>query len=446
MSKRVNTFKYFLLLCLVLSMPKTLMAKEWGYSVKPGDSLWSICAAYAYYKDCWLELGEYNNLNKNQVLAVGQLIQMPLEWLEVPIVAANVIYFSGEVVAVDANNNKKTLGLNTQIDVGDRLTVGDGQLSLKFADGSTMVLGAQSEIVIDAVSAIKQTRQSSIEVSLPKGGATVKVLKTEPRNRFRITTPSGVAAVRGTEFRVRNSADQKLARNEVLEGLVGFEAQDKEVAVSQGFGVLAELGSEPSDPVELLPAPAFLAHCDVAGLVEWHALDKADFYLLDVYRASASGEELVKQYEVHNNYKQFTDIEEGCYNLALKGVEQGFYGYETRMPYCFEYQASVPEVKSVVLAKKSLAVELLSLVEGNKVELEFSDSADFAIVRDTKIIDQQTSKYRVQNPEQYRYVRARTVSPDGKKSEFGAGQEVTEKNSNATVLGILAIIAVFALL
>lgn len=446
MSKRVFTVKYFLLLCLLLSMPKTLVAKEWSYSVKPGDSLWSICAAYAYYKDCWVDLGEYNNLKQGQVLAVGQLIQMPLEWLEVPIVAANVIYFSGDVAAVDANDNKKTLGLNTQIDVGDRLSVGDGQLSLKFADGSTMILGAQSEIVIDAVSAIKQTRQSTIEVSLPKGGATVKVLKTEPRNRFRIATPSGVAAVRGTEFRVRNSADQTLARSEVLEGLVGFEAQAKEVAVSQGFGVLAEQGSAPSDPVALLPAPKWIAHCDVAGMVEWHALDKADLYLLDVYRSAGSGEELVKQYEVSNNYKQFTDIEEGCYNLALKGVENGFYGYESRMPYCFEYQAPVPEIKSIVLGKKSLSVEMLSLVEGNTVELEFSDSADFSTVRDTKIIDQQASKYRVQNPEQYRYVRARSVSPNGKKSEFGAGQEVTEKNSYATVLGILAIIAAFALL
>ena len=441
---QVKTIIALLLLLSIVARPTA--AKDWVYSVKPGDSLWAICEAYAYYDKCWLELGAYNGLADDQLLSIGAQIRMPVEWLEVPVIAAHVHYYTGDVQIFDDQNQIKQLSRELQIDVGDRLIVKEGQLNIRFSDGSTLKLSPHSEIVIDAVSAIKQTRQSSIEVSLPKGGATVQVPKSEPRNRFRVRTPSGVAAVRGTEFRVRNEAEQTQTRSEVVEGLVGYEAQSVSVDVAEGFGVLAEKGQPPSEPVQLLAAPDWVEQCEEPGVVEWHAVDNADYYLLEVYQPDAGGSQRIAEFDVRENYYRFESIEDGCYELTLKGVSQGFQGFDSYLDYCFEYHVPAPEIKSASLANGELALELFPLVNSNVVYVELSQESDFAGEVEKHTVEQESSTISVDEGKDYRYVRVQSEGRGENLSEYSEASEIAEDRPFALIWGVLAVIAVLVVL
>lgn len=82
-----------------------------------------------------------------------------------------------------------------------------------------------------------------------------EVLANRNRNvnsHLEIQTPSAVAAVRGTEFRVGiEGENRQLALQEKLEGKVAFSASGSEVLVAQGFGSVAEFGKAPLPPVAL---------------------------------------------------------------------------------------------------------------------------------------------------------------------------------------------------
>lgn len=432
--------------CLNAFLPAQVLAKDWVYAVKPGDSVWTICEAYAYYDRCWLELGDYNGLANDELLSVGAQIRMPSEWLEMQLVAATVIYYSGEVSVFNSENKPKALSRRMEIDIGDRLLVGEGQLDLRFADGSTMKLSPQSEIVIDAVSAIKQSRQSSVEVSLPKGGAVIKVPRAEPRNRFRIRTASGIAAVRGTEFRVRNEAQATQTRSEVVEGLVGYEAQAVEVEVPEGFGVLAEQGKAPSKPVELLPAPQWVQQCEEPGMVEWYPLVGADAYLLDVYLPESEGAKRVASMEVEDTVFRFDELEDGCYELALKGVSQGFQGFESGHDFCYQYELAVPEIKSVTMIEETLHLELFPLQNSKAVHVELASERGFT--KDVKRIkvDQVSSQISVDDAKQHRYIRVQAEGRAESFSEFSEVQAIEKDKSMSTLWGVAAAILALVLL
>ncbi len=443
MFTRIHFLIQAIVLLFALMVAPLGFAKDWVYSVKPGDSIWKICERYAYYEPCWLELGEYNDMTSADRLAVGAQLRLPVEWLQLPVAAAHVTYFSGDVSVHDKKGKPKTLVRDMQLEVGDRLLVGEGQLDLRFSDGSTMSVSRQSEIVIDAVSAIKQTRQSTVEVSLPKGSATVRVPRAEPRNRFRVKTSSGVAAVRGTEFRVRNNEAQTLARSEVVEGRVGFRAQAVTVDIEEGFGALAEKGKAPSEPVKLLPPPQWVEQCEAPGMVEWYPIDNADYYLLDVYSPEEGGAQLVDSMQTSDSFNRFEQLDNGCYELALKGVRQGFYGYESRMPYCYEYEISAPEIKNAILEDKVLSLELFQMQYGESIEIELSESADFSSVSKTLVIQQETTEVNVGDAN---YMRARTLGRNGEFSDYSKVHTLGEDQPFAAVWGILAVIAAVLIL
>lgn len=92
------------------------------------------------------------------------------------------------------------------------------------------------------------------KVRLQQGKVEVEANPNKVRgNALQIMTPTAVAAVRGTEFRV--SSDDKSFREETLEGQVGLTAGGKQVLVGPGYGSLSQQGNSPLPPVSLLPAP-----------------------------------------------------------------------------------------------------------------------------------------------------------------------------------------------
>lgn len=425
---------------------------SWSYTMRPGDTLWSVCTRFSYYENCWRELGSYNKISKDKTIAVGQRIEMPVSWLQAPLVSASVRHLSGPLTVIRDNAELNTISVGDVIQIGDRLLLADGELVIEFSDGSLLTLSPNSELIVDAITAIKQTRQSDIQVSLPTGSAKIRVKRTEPRNRFRVRTTTGVAAVRGTEFRVRNDETSPVTRTEVLEGSVDYSASGAVVELDSGFATLAEYGEPPIEPVALLDSPAWLPQCNIPSLVEWEALAGADYYLLDLLEeGDAQGGEAIdrvlSRHRTEKNYYEFSGVAPGCYRLRVKGVQNGFIGLESERRYCVPDSLDQPLVSLAQLDKHSvLSVEFDPVIGAESYVLEFSKTADFSRVSQTIVVDEAGLTQRVdQVPAEYGFVRARAVSETA-ASSYSDTQAVKHLGDNGVVWTVIGIIFLFVLI
>jgi hypothetical protein len=154
-----------------------------------------------------------------------------------------------------ADAAERALQAGEQLSAGAVLsTASNSSATLRFADGSVLVLQPGARLVLDTVSVYAGGGMVDTRLRLQQGRVEVGANpRRTPGSRLQVITPSAVAAVRGTRFRV--GADTRVTREETLEGEVGLAAAGKQVKVSEGQGSLAEAGKPPSQPVALLAAP-----------------------------------------------------------------------------------------------------------------------------------------------------------------------------------------------
>jgi hypothetical protein len=116
--------------------------------------------------------------------------------------AATVLAIDG-VAQVDENGTWRDLEESEPLDAGDRVRTSDGaSLHLVLADGSSLVLGPNSEATLQSLGSGGEGSQTFIALASGLINAMVEHLK--PDSRFEIQTPSATAAVKGTDFEVSN--------------------------------------------------------------------------------------------------------------------------------------------------------------------------------------------------------------------------------------------------
>ncbi|MBT9567105.1 MAG: FecR domain-containing protein [Thiobacillus sp.] len=228
---------------------------EWRYTVRPGDTLIGVSARYLAEPGGWPRLQKHNSIAKPRRLVPGSALRIPLTWLRHEPAPASVVAVTGQVRVSLAGADERALALGEQLTSGAVLsTAANSGATLRFADGSVMRLQPNARVSLDSVSVYAGGGMVDTRVRLQQGrvemGANPDRL---PGNRLRVITPSAVAAVRGTRFRV--SADAAVTRQETLDGEVALTASGQGVSVPAGRGTLAELGQPPRPPVALLPAP-----------------------------------------------------------------------------------------------------------------------------------------------------------------------------------------------
>lgn len=243
--------------------------KDWQYQVKTSDSYAIIQRQYLNQYSDIDKLAKYNDHPINKVLIPNQLLRIPLHLLKKQRKPVEVILVAGDVSvmpktkALDLHANKKSankhpLIINSQLNEGDVVvTAANGIAKLRFFDASVTVIQPNSSIEITKSYQYAGLGDVVTELALSIGRT--EVLANPNRNvnsHFQIQTPSAVAAVRGTEFRVGVEGESRqLALQETLEGKVAFSASGSEVLVAQGFGSVAEFGKAPLPPVALPNAP-----------------------------------------------------------------------------------------------------------------------------------------------------------------------------------------------
>jgi hypothetical protein len=230
-------------------------ADEWVYTVRPGDTLWSISGEYLESAEAWPHLQVLNRVATPTRLSPGTRLRIPFALMKRQPTPVRVIAVQGRVEVVRAAaSGAEPLESGASLRSGDAVTTGhDGSAGFEFADGSRMVLGANGRVVFDILSAFGSTGMVDTQVRLERGRSRAQV--TPRRGRFRIWTPAAATVVRGTEFRTEYQLDDRTARVEVTEGSVDAEAGTGRVPVPEAFGTVTVEGATPAPPVALLPPP-----------------------------------------------------------------------------------------------------------------------------------------------------------------------------------------------
>ena len=348
----VSRFLLPILLLSQLVLSPAASAADWLYTVRPDDKLWTLAQRFCGTHERWRELAQYNQIADPLRLTPGSQLRFPLKWLIEEPVVVRVVYAHGEVRVVRASpdgavagGGEEALLQGNDLQIGSKVITGvNSYANVLFADGSTMQIGPESEVVFDALSAYRDTGMVDTRVRIHRGsGASTVEPQEGPASVYRISTPLGVAAVRGTEFRTRAEEDSSFV--ETVGGSVDYIASAGTSKVERGYGLKA---SPSGISVEaLLDAPA-LNTPRVFGALEtvvWQPLDEAEKYVVQVYSAADRAKVLARS-TVSDPEFSLASLQPGMYVFGVRGVAaSGVQGYEATQT--LDIQNVMPAPKSV---------------------------------------------------------------------------------------------------
>lgn len=420
--------------------------KDWLYSVRPGDNLWNLCAQYTTRADCWLKLGNYNSVIYPRQLPPGLIIRFPISWLKDVPKTTTLSYYSGEVWSyTDDPNDLSIIELGEKLALGTTVITGENSYAtLRFDDGTLLQIEPNSKLLIESQSGYSPTDSYRSEIFLNSGAVKTRVPERQPKSRFQIRTPSAIAAVRGTEYRlVSRSADsdqedKNISITEVTEGVVAVSANTSEVDVKKGFSVKTEQGKAPSAPKPLLVAPSWHELVKTVQTVPvslaWVDVADATAYKLDVLKDNDQGE-VIESIELAG--VQYTDAalaySEGCFRFQLKAIDQeGIQGLPQNIRVCLTEKVDAPVVaraKSVAKPENDIVLQWQGSEQAQSYIVEISRTADFIEVTESYVVTEPNLMLTWHSDyDQGFYYRIKAVSGDGINSEFSqTGQLVIDR-------------------
>jgi hypothetical protein len=186
----------------------------------------------------------------------------------------------GAVVAVEgrptASGTGGTRALSAGSDVfeGDTITVGAGNAQMELDDGTKLVVGPSSRLVLQSY--LRRNQSTAKTVGLKALRGTFRVITgNSPKSAYKITTNNATIGVRGTGFDFNVSNKTVLA---VLEGAVRMRgANGQAVNTEAGCGV-AEAGKGGVTAQELDGDPKSAALLELPYVIDQSPLNTA-FYL-----------------------------------------------------------------------------------------------------------------------------------------------------------------------
>jgi len=173
--------------------------------------------------------------------------------------AALVLTLKGGVSVMNSSSVKGTAAtVNQFLSPGDSLVTGQGSDALLLlTNGTTLSVGANTTFELKAFyqddfnagkakvgSLEEEASSSTVLIDLNVGDLVVDVKKLRKKSNFEISTPLGVAGIRGTSFRLL--ASPKSTALSVLTGRVDFVSPaEKSFQVEANQGILAPKGEDP---------------------------------------------------------------------------------------------------------------------------------------------------------------------------------------------------------
>ena len=312
---------------LLLLSNAAAVANDWIYTVRPGDSLWHLSETHLTSMKYLEPLQRHNNIADPQQIVPGSRLKFPVAWLKHQPATAMVVQLQGKARLVSAiDGSIQPLTIDTRLHTGDRIETGpDSNLSIRFADGSELLVLSNSTVVMDSLSAFGTTGMVDTRIRLQGGRVDTRVKPRQgPGSRYNIITPAAVAAVRGTQFRVSAESDKPIARSEVIEGEVSVSGTGASQLVPTGFGIIAEAGQPLQPPRKLLPPPGLNT---LPALLErrpqqfkWARVENAAAYRFQVAATSQFDKLLADDTTPHA--AATADLPDGEYVLRVRAIDK----------------------------------------------------------------------------------------------------------------------------
>ena len=329
--------KNFVLLCCVLitfSLSSNTISKEngsknqeWHYTLRPSDNFQKVSKQLLNTQHTWSDLIRYNRIDDIASVEPGSIIRVPIQWLKKQPKPANILSISGSAQIKRAKDTYfKILKANMIIYVGDEVATKNGTLLIKLADDSLIRLEKDSNLVFNKLSHYGKTGMVDTQLRLKKGSLSTEVTPLVKGSSYEITTPSAVAAVRGTQFRLDTTpAETKL---EVIEGSVNFSHKHGYAVVRSGEGARIKQGSTTIERSRLPAAPRaqFTQNVvkDLPTTLQWQDKENSQSYH---YELSDSSRKLIQTTNTHAPEVTLNNIKSGDYQIAMRAVnEKGFEG------------------------------------------------------------------------------------------------------------------------
>lgn len=316
---------------LLLSLTAAPVAAEelyWIYTVRPGDTIWDLTARHTTSVMHWKRIQRVNGLPDRPArgMVPGTRLKFPLDILKHQPATATIrsIFGTAELVRMPGDTVAVVAGM--EVGSGDRLLVAEsGNVTVQFADDSELLVTGGSEVVFDSLSAWGETGMVDTRIRLQSGAVDTRVKSRKgPGSRYEITTPAAVAAVRGTDFRVSAESASPVTRSEVLEGNVEVNAGGMRRNVAQNFGVVAESGKPPSQPIPLLPPPDLAPQSARLERVPlqfaWLPVETAQGYRYQV-SADAAFDRLLANRTSDAAQGALDDLPNGDYVLRVRAID-----------------------------------------------------------------------------------------------------------------------------
>ncbi len=430
---KTKTLFSVLLVQLLLCSPA--FSADWLYTVRPGDNLWNLCLRYTIEPDCWRKLDKVNNVAFPRRLPPGFVVSFPVEWLKKVPTPVKVTFIKGDArIQRQKNASSQAVSVGDWLPIGTKIMTGEGHLNLLFGDGSTLQLEPNSELVLDTLSTVDEGNEGSSEgtlggnsivdsrLRLNKGAVKARVLKRKPASRFLITTPTAVAAVRGTEYRVSSVTGEKtLMRGEVFEGLVDVSAQETLHPVAAGFGIIAQQGKPLLKPRPLLPPPTIitgLAPQSLPAILRWQAVPGAISYQLDILNDNDNNE-LIQTINSSELEASLNNLAINCYRIRMRGIDSDeLQGLVSQKKLCIEEKLAAPVLDANKLnytGRYTSALTWQPVENAGQYNIQLSADAQF-----TQII----KEYTASEPQQLitgdkpLFIRIQVIAANGQISPY----------------------------
>lgn len=323
------------LFCLSLISTSTCsFAEDRLYTVKPGDTLWSISEEWLKDAREWEKLQSLNNIANPRTLIPNSQIIIPDILLKKEANLAVVKYVQGNVSIKNTQGQRQNeiqkLQTGMELQEGDEIVTSvASSIGIKFKNGSVSTLQEGSQLTINKIELAP--KNNDIQLHLLQGSINNKVTKEKDKaSRFTISTPSAVASVRGTNFRVANDTVTQQFRAEVLEGSVAVSSQGESKLVEKGFGVVVKKDKPPGELTKLLPAvdlsnlesvfkrkPMYFRFKPVTDALAYRVeLSKAELSSVDSDEGDMFNQPIYGE-DISEPVVKFTELENGKYVLKV---------------------------------------------------------------------------------------------------------------------------------
>lgn len=347
------------------------------YTVQLNDTLYGLASEHLVSPGSWAAVKKLNRVQNPRLLQPESTLHIPVSLLKKSPIGARVLTVTGEVECLRGAQPVAVLRVGQPLTEGDVVQTGPRSFTtVELSDGSHVALLPNTNIEVKRLRSLQLSNSVDRQIQLNRGEVETQVSPLKPQDRFNITTPSIVAGVRGTQYRVTYNKDAGKSVVEVLEGKVGVQGNSTPVIVPRRFGVMATANGQVSEPLELLPPPSLARPERVQNggnlVFDLNPLPGAQGYRATV-ATDAGMLNVIDDARSDNTSVTLSDVAPGSYFVRVAAVDPNGIEGLSRI-YAFGRTAAAPNDSS----------------SGNRPNIEFRWAADT----------------RVNEPQAYRFVLA----------------------------------------